>query len=183
MIKPVRRLAATCAILLLTAGALAAQKVSFDYDKAADFTGLTTYAFKHGTASGNPLVDGRIVKAITSVLGERGMTNDPSNPDVFVVTHLTFDKKKDFTAYSTSPGYGAYGWYWGGGWGMTDVRVREITTGTLIIDMVDAKKGALIWRGMGVKEVKTQPDPQRLDKKVNEAVEKILRNFPPDKTS
>jgi len=174
-------LAAACGLVALTAAAAAAQKVSFDYDRTASFAGLTTFAFKQGTASGNPLVDDRIVAAIVNVLDARGMTRSHANPDLVVVTHLTFDKKKDIAAYSTAPGYGAYGWYWGGGWGMTDMRVREIDTGTLVIDMVDAKKGALIWRGMGVKELKSQSKPERVDANVNEAVEKILRNFPPNR--
>jgi len=170
-----------CAIFSLVAAVAVAQKVSFDFDKAADFASLNTFAFKAGTSSGNPLVDQRIVSAIAAVLAARGMTRTEANPDLFIVTHLTFEKKKDITAYSTNAGYGPYGWYWGGGWGMTDVRVREIRMGTLIIDMVDAKKRALVWRGMAVKEVKAKPKPDRVDENVNKAVEKILRNFPPNR--
>src|SRR4051812_44929192 len=183
MTKHGRPTIAACAIVSFMAATVAAQKVSFDYDKSADFRSLNTFAFKKGTSSGNPLVDERIVTAIEGVLTSRGLTKAESNPDVIIVTHLTFEKKQDISAYSTSPGYGPYGWRWGGGWGMTDVRVREIPYGTLIIDMVDVKKDALIWRGMGVKEGKAQPKPEPVDKNVTEAVAKILRNFPPNQTT
>src|SRR5262249_31525048 len=104
-------------------------------------------------------------------------------PTAFVVSHLTFDKKKDITAYSTAPGYGQYGWVWGRGWAMTDLRVHEILTGTLIVDVVDARKGAVMWRGIGVKELKAQLQPNRVDENVNEAVSRILKNFPPNRTT
>jgi len=182
MHKPLRILVAA-AIASLTAAAAVAQKVSFDYDKSADFSSLTTFAFKDGTSSGNPLVDDRIRTAIAGELAARGLRRDDADPAVFIVTHLTFDKKKDITAYSTSPGYGPYGWYWGGGWRMTDVRVREILTGTLVIDVVDAKKGALMWRGIAAKELKAHPKSDRVDKNVNEVVVKLLKNFPPNRTT
>ena len=57
--------------------------------------------------------------------------------------------------------------------------MRDILIGTLVIDMADAKKGQLAWRGMGVKEVNTQAKPEKRDKSINEAVNKIFKNYPP----
>ena len=48
-----------------------------------------------------------------------------------------------------------------------------------MVDLADAKKGQLAWRGMGVKEVKTQADPEKRDKSINEALKKIFKNDPP----
>jgi len=174
----------TLTTLLLAAAtivAVSAQKVSHDFDKQADFGAIKTFAFKQGTPSGNSLVDNRITSAIAGALAGRGMTRVDADADVYVVTHLTFDKEKDFTAYST--GYGPYGWYWGAGWETTEVRVREILMGTLVIDLVDAKKGAVIWRGMGVKEVKPHAKASKIDKNVNTTVAKILKNYPPNRAS
>lgn len=75
-----------------------------------------------------------------------------------------------------------YGYGWGGGgWagGTSTTSVREILIGTLVIDMADAKKNELAWRGMGVKEVNTQAKPEKRDKSINEAVKKIFKNYPP----
>ena len=102
---------------------------------------------------------------------------------MFVVYHVAFDKEKDISTYSSGygGGYGAYGWGWGGGWagGTTTTQVRDILVGTLVIDMADAKKSQLAWRGMGVKEVNTQAKPEKRDKSINKAVEKIFKNYPP----
>ena len=58
-------------------------------------------------------------------------------------------------------------------------QVRDILVGTLVIDMADAKKGQLAWRGMGVKEVNTQAKPEKRDKSITDAVKKIFKNYPP----
>jgi hypothetical protein len=39
----------------------------------------------------------------------------------------------------------------------------------------------MVWRGMGVKEVDTQAKPEKRDKSINSAVQKILKNYPPKK--
>ena len=60
--------------------------------------------------------------------------------------------------------------------------MRDILIGTLVIDIIDAKKdgkGQMAWRGMGVKEVNTQANPEKRDKSINSAVEKIFKNYPP----
>jgi len=178
-----KRLVMAALGLLLVPRLVLAQKVSYDFDKSADFASYKTYALKDGTKVGQPLIDDRIVAAINSALAAKGFTKADTNPDVFVVYHVAFDKQKDISTYSSGygGGYGAYGWGWGGGWGggTTTTQVRDILVGTLVIDMADAKKGQLAWRGMGVKEVNTQAKPEKRDKSINEAVTKIFKNYPP----
>jgi hypothetical protein len=176
------KLAALTIAALLAPALLLAQKVSYDYEKSANFAAFKTYAFKDGTKVGQPLIDDRIVAAIDTELAAKGFTKSESNPDVFVVYHVAFDKQKDISTYSSGGGgYGAYGWGWGGGWagGTTTTQVRDILIGTLVIDLADAKKGQLAWRGMGVKEVDTQAKPEKRDKSINNAVKKIFKNYPP----
>jgi hypothetical protein len=154
-----------------------AQKVSYDFDKSANFSQYKTYVLKDGTKVGNPLIDERIAAALKSELGARGLTEAADTADVAVVYHVALDKKKDISAFST--GRGPYGYRWGGGWGTTDVRVNEIVVGTLVIDVADMKRGELVWRGIGVKEVDPQAKPEKRDSNIQEAVKKILKNYPP----
>jgi len=178
-----KRLFAAAIALALTPALLLAQKVSYDFNKSANFAGYKTYAFKDGTKVGQQLIDDRIVAAIESELGAKGLTKATADPDVYVVYHVAFDKEKDISTYSSgyAGGYGAYGWGWGGGWGggTTTTQVRDILIGTMVIDVADAKQGQLAWRGMGVKEVNTQAKPEKRDKSINEAVKKIFKNYPP----
>jgi Domain of unknown function (DUF4136) len=177
-----KRVIAVIAVLLTPALAIA-QKVSYDYDKTANFAAFKTYTHKEGTKVGQPLIDDRIVAAIDAQLAAKGLTKDDSNPDVIVVYHIAFDKEKDISTYSSGygGGYGPYGYGWGGGWGggTTTTQVRDILIGTLVIDLADAKQSKLAWRGMGVKEVNTQANPEKRDKSINNAVKKIFKSYPP----
>ena len=47
------------------------------------------------------------------------------------------------------------------------------------IDVADAAKKAVVWRGMGVKEVDIQAKAEKRDKNIASAVKKILKDFPP----
>ena len=169
-------------IALLLPAAAMAQKVSYDADKTANFAAFKTYSHKEGTKVGQQLIDDRIVAAIDTEMAAKGFTKVDANPDVFVVYHVAFDKQKDISTYSSGygGGYGAYGWGWGGGMGgTTTTQVRDILVGTLIVDLADAKKGQLVWRGMGVKEVDTQAKPEKRDKSISNALKKIFKNYPP----
>ena len=178
-----KRLVTLALAIVLTPTLALAQKISYDYDKTASFAGKT-YALKDGTKVGQQLIDDRIVAAIDTELAAKGLTKTESNPDLFVVYHVAFDKQKDISTYSSGygGGYGPYGWGYGGGWGgggTTSTQVRDILVGTLVIDIADAKKGQVIWRGMGVKEVDTQAKPEKRDKSISSAVNKIFKNYPP----
>jgi hypothetical protein len=173
-------LALTLAMALLPAYA-AAQKTTYDFDKTAPFASFRTYSMKPGTPTGQELIDKRLVAAIETQLAAKGLVKNDEAPDVFVIYHMAFDKQQDISSYSSGPMYGGYGYGWGGGWGTTttDVRVREILVGTLAIDMVDAKKKEVAWRGLGTKEINTTAKPDKRDENINKAVEKIFKNYPP----
>ena len=175
-----RTLGLTLALAALPAIA-AAQKTTYDYDKTATFTQFKTYSWKEGTPTKNELLDKRLVAAIEDQMAKKGLVKNDTAPDVFVVFHIAFDEQKDISTYSTGPMYGGYGYGWGGGWGSTttDVRVREILVGTLAIDIIDANKKAVAWRGLGTKEIDTNAKPEKRDENINKAVEKIFKNYPP----
>ena len=122
-----------------------------------------------------------VVREAVRVLAAKGLVKNEAAPDVFVLFHLAYDEQKDISTYSTGPMYGGYGWGWGGGWGSTttDVRVREIIVGTLAIDLVDASRKQMVWRGLGTKEIDTNAKPEKRDQNITKAVEKIFKNYPP----
>lgn len=48
-----------------------------------------------------------------------------------------------------------------------------------VVDVADANKNEIVWRGMGVKEVDVQAKADKRDKNISGAVKKILKDFPP----
>jgi len=177
----VNRIVSFVVAVIVLPATVFAQKTTYDYDKTASFAQFKTYAMKDGTATGNSLIDNRIVASIEAQLAAKGLVRNDAMPDVFVLYHVAFDKQKDISTYSSGPIYGGYGWGWGGGWGATstDVRVTEILVGSLAIDIVDAAKGQMVWRGLGTKEIDTDAKPTKRDENINKAVAKIFRNYPP----
>jgi hypothetical protein len=169
------------------------QKVSYDYDRDANFTRLRTYAIKDSptkettaaktTTYDSPLVKERINQAVASQLEGRGLRRSDEHPDLYVVTRETFETQKDYTVYNPYGwGWGGYGWGWGygSGWGLgySDIEVRDIIVGTLTIDLEDAATGELLWRGVGVKTVHPHSSPEHRDRRVVRVVGKIFKNFP-----
>ena len=178
-----KQLVLSLVALVLVPALVLAQKTSYDFDKGANFAAYKTYAQKDGTKVGQPLIDDRIAAAIDSSLATKGFTKS-DKPDVFVVYHVAFDKTKDISTFSSGygGGYGPYGWGYGGGWGggTSTTQVRDILIGTLVIDLADAAKNQMVWRGMAVKEgINPQQKPDKLDKIITNAVNKIFKNYPP----
>ena len=159
-----------------------AQKVTYDYDKNADFTAFKTYAQREGTPVGQKLIDDRFIAAIDDVMAKKGLKKATTGkPDLLVAYHTTFEKEKNIQSWSTGVGAGGPYWGYGGGWGTTttDVRVYDILVGTLVIDVAKADNNELVWRGLATKEIDTNAKPEKRDKNIPKAVEKTMKNFPP----
>jgi len=180
-----KKLVIALVAMVVAPALLLAQKTSYDYNKSANFASYKTYQQKDGTKVGQQLIDDRIAAAIDTGLAAKGLTKAASNPDLIVVYHVAFDKQKDISTFSSGygGGYGPYGYGWGGGgWagGTTTTQVRDILVGSLVIDMADAAKKEMVWRGMAIKEgIDVQAKPEKRDKNITNAVTKILKNYPP----
>jgi hypothetical protein len=61
------------------------------------------------------------------------------------------------------------------------VDVKQYTEGTLIIDILRPGGEQLVWRGTGTTRIREEKDPEKRTQKVNDAVDKILAQFPPRK--
>jgi hypothetical protein len=179
--KRIRIAAGAVAIALALPVVLFGQKVSFDFDKSANFAAFKTYAQRKGTPANDQFVDKRITDSIDAEMVAKGLTKNDASPDITVVYHVSLKEKQDISTYNYgyAGGYGPYGYGWGGGWGGTQVVVNDITEGTLVIDIADAHKKQIVFRGVGVKEIDVQAKAEKRDKNVASAVKKVLKDFPP----
>jgi hypothetical protein len=147
--------------------------VQYDYDPQADFASLKTFDWLPAPvdAEVSGLTVKRIKNAVTSQLEARGFKETSEDPNFLIALHVG---KKDRLAV-TDWGYWGYDYlYWGGG-----VDVYEYEEGTLIIDFVNARSKEPIWRGVARETLDPNPTPAKEEKRINEAVTKILKNFPP----
>ena len=173
--------------------ACASVRTQYDYDPAVDFSGWRTYAWypDESPRTGqprldNPLLHDRIEAAVSRGLAAKGFSPaGDGEPDFYVQFHLSTQQKLDVNTMNTGYRGGPYGRRWGGvGWGgvgWTETTVIQYDEGTLVIDFVDRPARRLAWRGSGTRRLARNPDPELVTKRVNEAVNEILAQFPPHK--
>jgi hypothetical protein len=170
-------LAVVVTLLMMALPAIVrAQKASCDYDSTVNFSQFRTYAWKPGTPAGEHFLDKRIVSSIDAQLAAKGLARTNSTPDLYVLYHVGLGVQRSVSGFVSGPG-GAYGWR--GGLDSIDVRLNELATGTLVIDLVDAANQELVWRGVATKEIDVEAKPEKRDEAIAKTVDKILRNYPP----
>ena len=176
--KPSRAVALAIAAILSAAPALALN-VKTDHDREADFSNRKTYAWKAGTEAPNSLTEQKVRMAVEAQLRAKGLQKVEENPDVWVVTHstATMESQIDVSAFGYGGGWSWHGWY---SWGPSaDVKIRDTTTGMLLVDILDGPKATLIWRGIASDTIRDLPDPDKLAKTIDKAVKKMFQSFPP----
>jgi hypothetical protein len=154
--------------------------VSYDYNRSLNFTYLMTYDWlpvPKGAIISNLDVE-RINNAVNNELEAKGLRSTTSNPDFLIAKHLaTKDKLRieNFGYY-----YDDSIFYYGESYrGYGRLRAYQYEEGILILDFVDPKSKKLIWRGSAKGVISDATTPKKRDKLINEAVHKILKNYPP----
>lgn len=175
-------------ILFLLAMTGCTSKVYIDYDKHADFTKYQTYAWTEGTPAKNQLMDHRIITAIDEQLIGKGFQKVDTNPDMFASYHVATTEEVSYTTSSMGYGYGpaggtTYGRY-GGGLGMWGVGLSSgtatpvtVVKGTLVVDIFDAEKKSLLWRGTANDTV--HADPEKVEDQIHKTTTEMFAKFPP----
>jgi Domain of unknown function (DUF4136) len=163
--------------LVLLSTMAVAQSVTYDFDKTADFSKFKTYAWGRSTGVNDELNDRRIVSAIDAQMAAKGLVKvAPSeHPDVFVVYHARFETNLEISGFSSGMPYRF------GGLRTGTARVEQVAVGDLTVDIIDARTRTIVWRGTAVKDVDAKTSPEKRDKNVNKAVEKLFKNYPPKK--
>jgi hypothetical protein len=165
---------AMCLIMILCACALA-QDVKYNFMPGTDFSKFKTYKWVSlkSTVHRDQIVDQEIRQAVDAQLAGKGLTKtDSDDADLLVGYQSSVDQEKQWDAYSMG---GA--WRFGGG--MAQATSSTINVGTLAVDFFDPKAKQLVWRGEATKTLEPSKDPQKNQEKVNKAVAKLLKDFPP----
>lgn len=158
-------------LTLLAALGAWAQKVTVEFDQAADFTKYKTFAIRDGQLhSRNPALNSELVKKridadIQRYLTARGLTMVSGPSDLNVRYRLGSARKTELESYPA-------GWR---GWGTRVVRV-PYTEGTLVIDLRDPTTRSLVWRAIASVE---KSDANKIENKLDDMVRKSVEKYPP----
>jgi hypothetical protein len=177
------------AIVFLLAGGTAAfaQDVRYDYAKGTDFSKFKTYKWVSikGADQLDQLTTQRITAAVDAELARKGLTKtDSEDSDLYIGYQTAVGSEKQFTSYNTGWGYGP-GWgraWYGYGGTMTTTTYGSTSTiyiGQLDLSIYDRATRQLVWRGTATKTLDPKAKPEKKEKNINKAVQKLLKNFPP----
>jgi hypothetical protein len=158
--------------------------VKTDFDPSADFSKFQTFAFagltdiNKGGVLDNSLMRKRLEPIVGRELESKGLRHVgiDQNPDLLVHYWVGVAEKQQVQSYGAA---GPVPYRWGGGYGgVTTYNYKE---GTLVIDLVEARKKELAWRATMVADV-ADSTQDNIDL-VNKAVAKAFKDYPPTKSA
>jgi hypothetical protein len=172
-----RSIFASVGIALLFATASFAQQVKTDYDRSADFSQYKTYSWEK-VQTQDPLWVDRIKEAVNAALAAKGWTQVESGGQVAIVAMEMTKNQQTLNTYYDGFG-GGWGWrrFGGGGFGEATTTTENYKVGSLVVDLFDANRKNLIWRGSASDTLsdKSEKNIKNLDK----GVQKMFDHFPP----
>ena len=164
-----------CLVLCVAVSGIArGQKVSVDWDRAASFSGFKTYAWVAGTPVPNQLMHQRIVDGIDQQLSLKGLqkVDVSANPDLIVSYVAAMSSQTQVNTMGT----GGWGWGYRRGGGMTTTTVSTIPVGLLEVNIGNPSH-KLLWIGKSSDAI--SDNPEKSAKRINKALEKMFKKFPP----
>ncbi len=166
-----RKRISMAAIVLALPALLAAQEVSTNYDKTYDFSKVRTFAVQLASEAQDPFLGKYFVASVTSALKAKGWTlADGPAADATVVLHGASEARKKLDAYGTGGG-----WRMGGGFG--SAQLTDYKVGTIVVDVFETSSKSLLFRGTAGDELSDKSEKN--EKKIDKAVGKMLKDFPP----
>jgi len=167
--------------LVLLASGCATVKVSSDYDHQIDYTSYQSFRWiggeqdrPEGSAGGkNALLELRIRRAVENQLLSKGYTvvAEDEDADMLVAYHTSIQTAVDATPDDQGYAYGR--------WAHSGGTTSTYDEGTLVLDLIDAEKNEMVWRGSAVGTIDKNMSSDEIEKRINDAVAKILDKFPP----
>jgi len=157
-----------------------AQKTSAAFDEQADFSSYKTFAFDKSGAR-NPFVNTLIVEAIERELTSRGLTKVNTDPDLKVV-YLAATVPN--LQVQSVPFYHVVNPAYSGMVGSATMNMWDVTTGTLVVDLLDRKADRTVFRGTITDVLQRAPsadlkaDAKIVSKPINKGVAKIFKKYP-----
>ncbi|MEX1309013.1 MAG: DUF4136 domain-containing protein [Candidatus Sulfomarinibacteraceae bacterium] len=168
-------------LLVLAAASAAAMDIYVDYDRSGRFSWYKTWAWAETEETSlkghNDLMHSRIKNAIEHYISQGRLIEDTENPQLYITYHAVSSPAMKVNPVSFGVGFGG-GWamdpYWGGV-GVSTASAATYEQGTLIIDIWEAETKKLVWRGVAVDAF--VDDPKKADKKINQAIEKMIKKW------
>ena len=174
------------ALLLMVGSSALGQDVRYNFSKDTDFSKFKTYKWVpiRGAQQLDDLIDKQIKSALDAELAKKGLSRvETDNADLLIGYQTAVGQEKQYNSYNTGwgagPGWYGGGWYGAGGSSMSTTSTTTIYTGQLAVDMYDSAHHDLVWRGVASKTIDTKAKPDKREKNLAKAAQKLFKNYPP----
>jgi hypothetical protein len=156
---------------------MTAQKVRVDFEHTGNsFSTYKTYSWAGppDVQYMNQLMAERVVGFVDEALACRHLRRVETGGDLLIRFQINVQEQDQYITYSNATGFG-FGWDWGG---VTSTTIVEpLLLGTLTVDMIDARRGRLVYQGVSTQSVSSKPEKNT--KRLARAVNKIFEKYPP----
>jgi len=169
----VKKTALSAAALALLAAACSTLSTSVDFDHAADFSRYKSYSWKDTGEIRDPVWSRRIEDVLEDTVAAKGLTKVKDGGDIWMAVHARFSV--DYRVDYWNSGWG-YGW-----WGPAPATVSTIPVGTIVVDLIDAKKGIAVWRGVASDTLRPDREPEEREKTLRKVMAELFAAYPPAK--
>ena len=163
----------------LLVGACSGISTTTDFDPTVDFSAFSTYDWVDSEGAVDNITSSRIRTSVDAAMAERGFSQSSSAPDLAVSYQVTTAERRSFNTVNAGWG-GGYTW---GGWGMgmgTSTTTEQVwNEGTLILAIFDVGTKNLVGTGSATTDIDGSRTPDERQRLVNDAVGKMMRDFPP----
>ncbi|WP_282038159.1 DUF4136 domain-containing protein [Saccharicrinis aurantiacus] len=151
---------------------------TYDFNKVKSFS--LAYNDEKSSQQTNDLNKDRIEKAIIKELEGRGLKLVSENPDVELhyFTKVELEKDVYVSGSMTGSGYGRGAYRGMNAMGSKSASVETTTHGFIVVEMIDAELGDMIWYSYGEREVNNNSVGKNATEKIQTAVEKIMEPLP-----
>jgi hypothetical protein len=169
------------AALALSAGGCAATHAGSYLERGTSFTQYRTYDWAPPDAlpaadprlAENPYFQDYVQGAVQRGLAGKGFGKTPAaEPDLLIHYHAAVTRRLAIDPFDRTSGGACYD-------ENCRVRVQEFDAGMLVVDIMDARTGRLVWRGWARHNVGgTLANPDRMRAHIDEAVAGMIDTLP-----
>lgn len=157
-----------------------AQNTGVTFDKNTDFSKYKTYKWvtiPHAEHL-DELTNDQLIGTLNVELAKKGLKkSDSDKADLYIGYQIAPGKNKPLNQYKVGGSYGPAG----GGAGTAGATSTVVHTGQLVLDMYDSGTKQLVWRNVVAHAFDPDANPDKKQKRMDRAVEKLLKDYPPQK--
>jgi len=144
---------------------LASSLQTVEYDHDVDFSRYKTWSWQAGVSDpSNPVVEKRIREALAKGLAAQGLSKVDSDARLLVKYQAARTTRIEILPLESRCGAPPTG-------------IRDGETGAVVIDLLDAASGKVVWRGHAVGALRY--GPIEVMTQIDAAVAELLARFPP----